>query len=182
MTAHDMRGDRERCLRAGMNGYLAKPIDLAKLLELVEITGEPSRMEPNPAQLPNARMQTDMSSTGNPSPTPAADLPTALTRLRGDKSLLCDMIGFFLEDSPRMRETLRQSHQAGDFPTLHRTAHSLKGLAANFDAHSVIEASRDLEDAAKNGEADAIPALLDRVDNTCDELVPFLENYRNSPE
>ncbi|WP_145115137.1 response regulator [Botrimarina mediterranea] len=178
MTAHNLRGDRERCRRAGMNGYLAKPLDLAELLDLVESEEDSPRMEPNPTQPLNARTQGEMSALDNPSPTPAADLPTALARLRDDKGLLCDMIGFFLEDSPRLRETLRESHQAGDYATLHRTAHSLKGLAANFDAHAAIEAARDLEDAAKNEEADAIPALLDRVDNTCDELVPFLENYR----
>jgi two-component system sensor histidine kinase/response regulator len=181
MTAHSLRGDRERCLRAGMNGYLAKPLDLTELLDLVENGGGPALMEPNPAQPINARMQSDMSALDNQNPAPA-DLPTALARMRDDKGLMCDMIGFFLEDSPRMRETLRESHQAGDYATLHRTAHSLKGLVANFDAHASIEASRDLEDAAKNEEADAIPALLDRVDNTCDELIPFLEAYRKSAE
>ena len=179
MTAHSLRGDRERCLRAGMNGYLAKPLDLAELLDLVESVGGAPRLEPNPTQPLNARMQSDMSAFDNPSPSPA-DMPTALTRLRDDQGLMCDMIGFFLEDSPRMREMLRESYQGGDFATLHRTAHSLKGLAANFDAHATIEAARDLEEAAKKEEAEAIPALLDRVDNTCDELVPFLEAYRKS--
>jgi HPt (histidine-containing phosphotransfer) domain-containing protein len=156
-------------------------LDLAELLNLVENVGTEPRLEPNPTQSINARMQSDMSALDNQNPAPA-DLPTALARMRDDKGLMCDMIGFFLEDSPRMLQTLRESHQAGDYATLHRTAHSLKGLVANFDAHASIEASRDLEDAAKNEEADAIPALLDRVDNTCDELVPFLEAYRKSEE
>jgi PAS domain S-box-containing protein len=181
MTAHNLRGDRERCLRAGMNGYFAKPLDLTELLDRVENAGDSPRFEANPTQPLNARMQADMNTTDRPSHTPPADLPTALARLRDDKNLLCDMIGFFVEDAPRLRETCRKSYQEGDLPTLHRTAHSLKGLVANFDAPTAIAATRDLEEAAKQSDVEAIPLLLDRVDNSCNELVAYLEDYRQSP-
>ncbi len=180
MTAHNLRGDRERCLRAGMNGYLAKPLDLAELLDLVESAGDAPRLEANPTQPLNAKMQLDMNATDRPSEPPVADLPTALARLRDDKDLLCDMIGFFVEDSPQLRKTLRKSYQQSDLPTLHRTAHSLKGLAANFDAHPTVAAARDLEEAAKQSDVEAIPLLLDRVDGHCDDLIAFLEDYRRS--
>jgi HPt (histidine-containing phosphotransfer) domain-containing protein len=181
MTAHNLRGDRERYLRAGMNGYFAKPLDLTELLDRVENAGDSPRFEANPTQPLNARMQADMNTTDRPSHTPPADLPTALARLRDDKNLLCDMIGFFVEDAPRLRETCRKSYQEGDLPTLHRTAHSLKGLVANFDAPTAIAATRDLEEAAKQSDVEAIPLLLDRVDNSCNELVAYLEDYRQSP-
>lgn len=67
------------------------------------------------------------------------DLNAALERLGGSRELLRDMIGFYLEDYPTLLERIEDAAESGDPITLARSAHSLKGLAANFDAVEVLE-------------------------------------------
>lgn len=180
LTAHSLRGDRERCLRAGMNGYLAKPLNLAELLDNVENPGD--KADPNSARLPPSctNKPDDSAAMQQLHPNKAADLEVALSRLRNDKSLLIDLIGLFVEDAPKLRAELRESYRDADWPTLQRTAHSLKGLAANFDAEPLVLVSRRLEEAAEAGDASRIPSLLDSIDERCQELVNCLEDYKTS--
>jgi CheY-like chemotaxis protein len=143
MTAHAMRGDRERCLAAGMNEYVAKPIDSRKLIELMEslamnANGSHERPEPGPR-----------GSEPTP-PTALYNKANAMTRLGGDEELFFDLVQYFLEDAPTLLEQAAASIRSSDCASLERAAHSLKGLAANFDAERTVQTALRLEQIGKS--------------------------------
>lgn len=123
---------------------------------------------PNPAGIP----PNDDSESGS-----VADLESALNRMRGDEKLLVELIGFFLEDLPSLTMSMQQGADSGDMPTLERSAHSLKGLAANFDAHRVIAAAREVELAAKLRNADQAKGQLPKLVSRSKELAAHLQTY-----
>ena len=121
MTAHAMAGDRERCLSAGMDGYLSKPIEPRKLFAAVE-------------QQPAA------------CPFDAAEL---LARLCGDTGLMADVIAAFLEDCPARLAAIERALAGSQAEELRAEAHALKGSAANLSANALFEASQALERIAE---------------------------------
>jgi HPt (histidine-containing phosphotransfer) domain-containing protein len=131
MTAHAMKGDRERCLAAGMDEYLTKPLDPRQLCQVVEdIAG------------------------GAPRPTAVEHLPAmppeVLARVGGDRELLAEISRLFVEDAPRHMERIRAALDSRDGESLRRAAHGLKGAAANFDADGVVNAARALEEIGRS--------------------------------
>lgn len=178
MTAHTMRGDRERCLRAGMDGYLSKPLDLQKLIEVVEAHAAPGPIIDR-AAVTSAEKTTPILPDGE-AKVGAADLSTALQRLRGDRGLLIDMIGFYLEDAPTLTETLRAAIDQQDLAEVQRAAHSLKGLSATFDAHAAVAAARDIEVASRDGRTESLAAANSRLAQEINRLSQQLTAYRES--
>jgi CheY-like chemotaxis protein/HPt (histidine-containing phosphotransfer) domain-containing protein len=121
LTAYAMKGDRERCLKAGMDRYVAKPIRAA---ELMQALAETVPAEPAP---------------------PVIDERALLERLNGDRRLLGELIGVFEADCARLLDAVRAAVQAGDAAALQRAAHKLKGSVANFSAPSAVDAALRLE-------------------------------------
>ncbi|MFG0332483.1 MAG: response regulator [Maioricimonas sp. JB049] len=166
MTAHALKRDRQRCLEAGMDGYIAKPIDAATLINLVETTERRLSQRAKHAS-------TDTSpDSGTPSMTPPA-LPTgehpiinidaALSRMGGNRSLLADMANFFIEDSLQLCDQLEEGITASDAELAARSAHSLKGLASNFDAETLVVLSQQAERASQRHDFETARALVDAL-------------------
>jgi two-component system, sensor histidine kinase and response regulator len=152
MTAHAMKGDRERCLAAGMDGYVSKPIQAEQFIALVE---DPALAADNSS--------TDASHDIQPETGMVFDEQEALSRARGQRALLLQLVELFLADCPQILHQIRSAQSARDAQMLERAAHRLKGTAANLSAHRVVEVARRLEEIGCEG-------LFTEADATCAEL------------
>jgi two-component system, sensor histidine kinase and response regulator len=137
VTAHAMKGDRERCLAAGMDGYISKPINPAELAKVIQLTV--------PAGAKIVAVPADPVLKG-PSD---AEL---LGRFDGDSELLKELAGIFLQECPRMLDEIRAALGTADLRALARAAHTLKGSVGNFAMPGPWETAQRLELLANSGQ------------------------------
>ncbi len=163
MTAHALKGDREQCLEAGMDGYVAKPIRGEELLAALEKFAPEAEADDAdaPRDLPfaPAPQAGAASQTTHPSPlTPhqSADSPfdsaAALRTVGGDRALLAELATAFHTESQSLLTQLREAIATRDPAKLRRAAHTLKGAAGVFGAQSAYEMARQLEDLGRSAD------------------------------
>ena len=160
MTAHAMKGDRERCLAAGMNEYLTKPLDPRQLCLVVE-------------QMAEGRPAASGGRTAAQAAAPDISVQV-LARVGGDRQLLAEISRLFVDDAPRHLERIRRALDARDGEALRRAAHGLKGAAANFDADGVVNAARALEEIGRTGDFDHHDAAWRTLAIETDQLIGVL--------
>lgn len=161
ITADALAGDRERCIAAGMNDYLPKPIAPADLTAVVSKWANSAAVRGS--RLPRARQH----DPGNPAVFDEAGL---LNRLMRDRSLAAAVITGFLGDVPHKLLSLRQRIDTHDWPGLRLEAHALKGAAATLSAEALRQASAALEQAARAGDTDKSRASLSLLEERVQEL------------
>ncbi|MAT73151.1 MAG: hypothetical protein CMJ58_27005 [Planctomycetaceae bacterium] len=103
-----------------------------------------------------------------------------LERLRGDESLLLDMIGFYQADYEGLLQALRQSIDAEDWASAARAAHTLKGLASTFDAAKTMEAAVQVEAAARDTRTDELPKFVEQLEQSANALSGELAAYQQA--
>ncbi len=140
MTAHAMEEDRQRCLEAGMDGYLAKPIDPQALRAVVA------------RYLPTRLLE--------PVDTQVFDQKALLRRLVGNRKAAARVLGVFLTSTPSVLEEIRAALAAGNLKETARQLHLFVGSSATVGALSLWEQTRQLEDLLERGDVSALAAGL----------------------
>jgi CheY-like chemotaxis protein len=135
MTAHALKGDRERCLAAGMDGYVAKPIHAEDLRRVID------------ALLPQTDAGPAPSADGEP-----LDPAAALECVGGDRKLLGELVEVFADQCPRWLSEIREAVARGDAARLRLAAHTIKGAVGNFRARRAFEEAERLEWMGRDGD------------------------------
>jgi HPt (histidine-containing phosphotransfer) domain-containing protein len=143
MTAHAMQGDRERCLAAGMNDYVSKPVSPQALAEVLARWLPKLNVALAPVVFDRAGM---------------------LERLMNDADLARVVMASFLDDTPRQIEALRRSLDAWDAAGAERQAHALKGASATVGGETLRALASAMEKAGKAGDLGSVAARMDDLE------------------
>ncbi len=177
LTAHAMQGDRERCLAAGMNDYISKPVAPAALSELLEKWLARPEAEKGTREMPP-----DPLAARSPGEGVGADAEGAvfaeealLERLMDDRHMAQVIALAFLEDIPRQIEALKGFLDAGDAKGAERQAHTIKGASATVGGDGLAELAFALERAGKAGDLASVSAGLGGLQNGFERLRKAME-------
>ncbi len=168
MTAHAIRGDKERCLAGGMDGYVAKPLRIDALLSEIDRVMGPRRTEASQPVAPIA------SQTIATSRTVVLD-ERALRRQLDDENLLRGVIGVFLDEAPAQLRAIGEAAAASDAQALHRSAHRFRGSLGVFGETPAYEKIRRLDELALAGKLADASALLGPLNEAVEELTHDLK-------
>jgi signal transduction histidine kinase/DNA-binding response OmpR family regulator len=161
MTAHAMKGDPERCIAAGMDGYIAKPIQIQELLSTIE----------------NVRNRSTTVSISQPNSIPmdlVIDRAAMLTAVEGDMELLCELVALFLHDYPQRTAELREAIAMEETRAVARIAHTLKGALSSLGACDASAAAHSLEQVGWSGDLAQVSLAYAMLENEMQRLIPLL--------
>jgi two-component system sensor histidine kinase/response regulator len=174
MTAHATVEERQRCLAAGMNDHVSKPIDPNALFETVSQYYRPLPDAGTGRDTTTPGQAKTVSTTGEPVLPSVEGLDTSdgLLRVAGNRTLYLKLLRQFVEQQSDASARLAECLLAGDHATAERLAHTVKGVAGNLGAAAVQAAASDLEKAInRRGEVAHIEALRERVAGELDGLI-----------
>jgi CheY-like chemotaxis protein/HPt (histidine-containing phosphotransfer) domain-containing protein len=162
MTAYALKGDREACLAAGMDGYVAKPIRADELLAAIQ------------GLVPSAANSPATPATEGPPGDGPVDFIEALSRVGGDRRLLRDVARTFLGQCPAWLTAIRAAVAAGDAAALNGAAHPLKGSLGLFGAKAAAAAAARLETMGRDGKLDDSRDALAALEREMARVTPAL--------
>jgi PAS domain S-box-containing protein len=177
MTANAMKGDQNRYIDAGMNDYIAKPVDpgvFQKTLEKWLPMNGPTETVPKKADTADKGKERGKAAAGE---NEIFDLASALHRAMDDREFLRNMLTAFLEQAPAYVDDLDTAVSSQDTQALTRTAHSLKGASANLGLVSLSAAAKEIEEASRNGTVTDVPDAPDRIREEFERLEQALSDF-----
>jgi two-component system, sensor histidine kinase and response regulator len=154
MTANAMQGDRERCLAAGMDDYISKPVDMQELAQVL------SQCQPLAAEAEVS------ASPESPIPLLDTHVLNELRQFLGDDTgaVVGELIDFYLADTPLLLAAMKTAVEQQDFEDVQRLAHGLKSSSASLGAMGVSELCRHLETVAPSKNMGEVAATLTRLE------------------
>jgi two-component system sensor histidine kinase/response regulator len=162
MTALAMNGDRERCLAAGMDGYLSKPIRPQELDELLDVYTRLSSEEVVPAEA------TSISES-------SFDADDLMVRIDGDRALLGELVEIFRVDYPTSIQAAQRAIDSANGEELCRAGHALKGALANLSAIKASALAAELEDMGQNLGVSEAQSTLDELNDEIGNAILALD-------
>ena len=161
MTAHAMAGDRERCLASGMDAYISKPLDAAKLLQLIE------SVVPAPA-----------ATDAVDAPEMVFDFSLALSQMDNDRELFAEVAGLFLRDAGEMTSRIEEAIQNHDATALMRSAHKFKSSVGIFGAEEAQHLLEQLENMGDRNQLNGAAAAFERLSLILARLTNALAEFK----
>ncbi|MEI6604572.1 MAG: response regulator [Verrucomicrobiota bacterium] len=177
MTAHAIEGDRQKCLDAGMNDYVSKPVSPQSLAEVLK------KCLPSTAAQSASSAAAGESSPAQPSQdlTVVFDREGFLARMMNDEALVEVVSKGFLQDIPHQLKTFDSLLLADDAPALQRHAHSVKGAFANVGAERLREVAFKIEQAARAADLPAAASYMRGLQSQFDELKQAMTQNSMNP-
>jgi PAS domain S-box-containing protein len=159
MTAHALKGDKERCIEAGMDDYVSKPIQPKELVVAIErclSNLQSSRQKPVFETKPNQKSVFDRSAF--------------LERLDGDEELMEEIVQVFMADFPNQLALLKDAISQDNAYALERQAHAMRGAAANIEAKSLKSIAFEIETAGNSKDMSRADSLIEKLEREFEEL------------
>jgi CheY-like chemotaxis protein len=172
MTANAIEGDRERCIAAGMDDYIPKPINADRLRDVLAIWTVSPQMQ--------AQLQAAASGPLAPAvdATPPVDMARLVDLFEGDRAAIVDLLAVFRESMTRIQGSIAGEVSAhGD--RVADLAHETRGMAGNMGAQALAELATRFEDAAARGDWDKVDTLSASVEHEIARVLAFVEDYIN---
>ncbi len=173
MTAHAMKGDEERCIAAGMDAYVSKPINSKLLFDtmarLLSNNQKPKQADPLEAAPP-------------PEPDPTIlDLPDLMDRIEGDHEFLKILVDMFFDSYGQRLDAIRQALEQADPQAVQDTAHHFKGALGNLSAMAAYQAAQKVETAGRNQDLQEAKHQFQQLEKDVERLLPVLRNLVEQP-
>lgn len=177
MTANAMRGEKEKCLQAGMNDYISKPLAMATLMEKLVQWCEPETTTASVAFGSTAVKPEVIDAPESGPQVVCFDKPGALSRLMNNETLLKKLVGIFIDGSSQKLEQLSEAVNAQDYESVRQASHALKGQAGDIGAIDLHRKLYELENIAKQGDKPIFTDHVEVIEHAYKELITELHNY-----